>query len=128
MNAPSDLAGLRVLIVEDEAILSIFLEDVLTEAGCEIVATASRFGEAMTKACSLSFDVATLDVNFNGEQSLPIAHELASRGITFVFATGYGSNLPSDAPEAPVLHKPFEFDELARALRQAVEGPGARRA
>lgn len=128
MNAPSDLAGLRVLIVEDEAILTMFLEDVLTEAGCEIVATASRFGEAMTKARSLSFDVATLDVNLNGEQSLPIAHELASRGIPFVFATGYGSKLPSDAPEAPVLRKPFELDELARALRQAVDGPSARRA
>lgn len=127
MSAPNVLAGLRVLIVEDEAMLTIFLEDVLTDAGCEVIATASRLEEAMEKAASLSFDVAMLDVNLNGKQSLPVADKLASRGIPFVFATGYGSKLPSTAPEAPVLRKPFELDELQHALGKAVERSKPRR-
>lgn len=117
------LVGRRVLVIEDESLVSMLLEDTLAEIGCEIAGLASRFNDAMKKAISLSFDVAILDVNLNGQQTFPIAEALNERGLPFVFATGYGSgSLPAQLQHAPVLQKPFHQYELERALGAALAG------
>jgi CheY-like chemotaxis protein len=116
----SDLAGCRVLVIEDESLVMMLLEDSLVEAGCEIAGRASRSQEAMDKASSLSFDVAILDVNLNGKQTLDIADHLERRGIPFVFATGYGAaNLLARFKGVPILQKPFQQHDLEGALRAA---------
>lgn len=119
--AEPDLRGRRVLVVEDESRIAMLIRDTLEDIGCEVVATATRFDDALEKAISLPFDVALLDVNLNGEPSYPIAQALAERGRAFVFATGYGvSNLPAALHDAPVLQKPFMRRDLERALRAAL--------
>jgi DNA-binding NarL/FixJ family response regulator len=116
-----ELAGRRVLIVEDESMVSMIIEDALVDFGCVIVGSASRFEDADKKARSLSFDVAILDINLNGRQTLPIAEALAERGVAFVFATGYAtSSIPEALRKAPILQKPFRLEELAQALRTAL--------
>jgi CheY-like chemotaxis protein len=121
MKPETDLAGQRVLVVEDEALVMMLLEDTLVDAGCEIAGVASRVDEALEKAASLSFDVAILDVNLNGRQTFDVARCLASRGIPFVFATGYGpASLLADFRNVPILQKPFQQQDLEAALRQAL--------
>jgi FixJ family two-component response regulator len=69
----------------------------------------------------LSFDVAILDVNLNGQPAFPIAEALSERGIAFVWATGYGrGGVPVSLQNAPVLPKPFQQKDLERALRAAL--------
>ena len=115
------LAGSRVLLVEDESLVAMLLEDALAGVGCEVIGLASRFHDAEQKAKSLSFDVAVLDVNLNGKQTLPIAEILFSRGIPFVFATGYGVEfLPVHLQTVPVLQKPFGKRDLEGALAAAL--------
>jgi CheY-like chemotaxis protein len=117
----SKLAGRRVLIIEDESMVSMLLEDTLGDIGCKVVGIGSRFAEAMEKARSLAFDVAILDINLNGEHTFPIAQTVADRGLAFVFATGYGSgNLPPSLRHVPVLQKPFQQHDVERALRAAL--------
>ena len=84
----SELAGRRVLVIEDEALIAMLLEDQLAELGCEIAGVAARFDDALEKATALAFDVAILDVNLSGKESFPIAEALRARGMPFVFATG----------------------------------------
>jgi CheY-like chemotaxis protein len=121
--AASELAGQRVLLVEDEALVSMLLQDTLEEFGCAVVAEASRFDDALEKARSASFDIAILDVNLDGRHTFPIAEALAARGSPFVFATGYGaSRLPDGLKDVPVLQKPFQQHDLERALLSAVRG------
>jgi CheY-like chemotaxis protein len=97
------------------------IQDTLADIGCEVVGSASRFDEALSKANELSFDVAILDVNLNGHQTFPIAKSLSERGIAFVWATGYGAGgLPESLQKAPVLSKPFQQRDLERALRAAL--------
>jgi DNA-binding response OmpR family regulator len=109
-------------VVEDESRIAMLIRDTLEDMGCEVVATAARFDDALEKAVSLRFDVALLDVNLNGESSYPIAQVLAERDRAFVFATGYGtSNLPEALHDAPVLQKPFMRRDLERALRAALQ-------
>lgn len=115
------LIGLRVLVVEDEAMLSMLLEDFLTDLGCEVVATASHLEDALEKASSLAMDIAILDINLGGVLSYPVAEVLRSRGIRFLFATGYGTlGLPDDLKGTLVLGKPFNQTQLAAAMVSAL--------
>jgi CheY-like chemotaxis protein len=120
-SAAHDLAGRRVLVIEDESMVRMLLQDMLEDIGCVVVGSASRLPEAIEKARSLAFDVAILDVNLNGERTFPIAEVLAERGVRFAFATGYGmASLPPHFNGRPVLQKPFQQQELERVLRAAL--------
>jgi len=117
----NELAGRRVLVIEDESFVLMLLEDTLAEIGCEVAGTASRVGEALDKVGSLSFDVAILDVNLNGSQTLEVAARLAQAAVPFVFATGYGAaGLLSHFEGVPILQKPFQQSDLEQALRAAL--------
>ena len=115
------LAGRRVLVVEDESMVTMLLEDTLADIGCEVVGSASRIDDALAKARSLAFDVAILDVNLNGHQTFAVAEILAQRGLPFVFATGYGAtSFPMEMQQAPVLQKPFQQRDLEHVLHSAL--------
>lgn len=116
-----ELANRQVLVIEDESMVAMLIEDMLGEIGCKIVGSASRFDDAAEKATSLSFDVAILDINLRGRQTLPIAEALADRNCAFIFATGYGViGIPEPLRKVPVLQKPFQQRDLERALRAAL--------
>ena len=120
MNERNRLAGTRVLIVEDEALLIMLVEECLEELGCVVAGTATRLAQAMAMAQDIAADMAVLDINLNGELSYPVAELLLARKIPVVFATGYGtSGLPDGLKNAPVLAKPFRMSQLAAALADA---------
>src|SRR5258706_10728903 len=113
--------GLRVFVVEDEAMVSMLIEDTLADIGCSVAGTAARLDEAMDKATSLDFDLAILDVNLNGVRAYPLAEVLAKRGIPLVFATGYGAaGIPYALRYFSLLAKPFQQRDLESALANAL--------
>lgn len=127
MKPENDLAGQRVFVVEDEALVMMLLEDSLLDAGCEVAGMASRVDEALEKAAALAYDVAVLDVNLNGRQTFEVARCIAERGIPYVFATGYGpASLLADFRHVPILQKPFQQQDLETALRQALSAQAER--
>jgi CheY-like chemotaxis protein len=127
-NAPSatshsSLRALRVLVVEDESIVSFLLEDMLAELGCRVVGHAVSVGEALALLDKHKPDAAVLDVNLRGEMAFPIAEWLESNRTAFVFATGYGlAGIPERWRRFPVLQKPFRLSALAKALETALAG------
>ena len=119
-SAP-DLMGRRVLVVEDESMVSMLIEDTLADMGCVVVALASRVNDGLAKAQTLAFDVAILDVNLAGERSFGIADALRLRKLPFVFATGYGTlSIPEPLRDVPILQKPFARADLEHALQAAL--------
>lgn len=113
----NDLSGLRVLVVEDEAAISLLLEDMLLDFGCEVVGPAARLAAALDAVRTQTLDLAILDVNVAGEPIYPVAEALAQKGIPFVFSTGYGSAGIKDAyRDRPVLQKPFAQHDLKQKL------------
>jgi CheY-like chemotaxis protein len=107
----------RVLIVEDEIVVALFLEDVLAEFGYAVAGVVCHLDEAMAR--EPDYDVAVLDVHLNGRSVFDFADMLAAQGIPFVFATGYGERgIPERHRGRPVLQKPFQPDDLKRVLEQ----------
>jgi CheY-like chemotaxis protein len=113
----SVLKGRKVLVVEDEMLVSMLIEDVLTEHECSIVGPAVAVTQALSLVESEAIDIALLDVNLNGERTFAVADELRQRGVPFVFSTGYGAaGVPAKYGDIAVLRKPFQERELAEAL------------
>lgn len=116
----SETTARRVLIVEDELLVVMYLEDLLTEMGHHVVGSASRMNDAIDMASEAAFDFAVLDLNLAGVTSFPIADILRRRGIPFVFATGYGSaGLVDGYRNEPTLSKPFDSKALERFIEEA---------
>jgi DNA-binding response OmpR family regulator len=114
--------GRRVLIVEDESMIAMLLEDMLTDLGHEVVAIIGKVEHAEPLLAEGAFDFAILDVNLNGETTYPLAQQLRARGVPFLFATGYGSaGLPKEWCDTPVLQKPFLAAQLHRVMREALK-------
>jgi DNA-binding NtrC family response regulator len=112
------LTGAQVLVVEDEMLITMLLEDILQELGCEVAGSAVNVRQAEDLITSTPADAAILDVNLGGDPVFPIAERLLERQIPFVFASGYGSaNLPDRWRSHPTLPKPFTAEQVASALR-----------
>jgi CheY-like chemotaxis protein len=121
MNSAADPAspqtGRRILVVEDEFLIRMLLEDMLTDLGYELVGVAGRVDEAAELAKTKDFDLAILDVNLDGHDVYPVADLISKRGLPFMFVTGYGGRgLPESYRGRPTLQKPFQLDELKRML------------
>jgi CheY-like chemotaxis protein len=107
----------RVLIVEDEMIVAMFLEDVLAELGYEVAGVITRIDDALARAETGDFDCAILDVHVKGRDVFPFADRLLEKRIPFAFATGYGERgIPENYRGRPVLQKPFSPEDLEKVL------------
>ena len=119
MQAATPLNGLRLLLVEDEAMVAMMLEDMLSDLGCVVVGVAGSVssGLALADDDDVQLDGAVLDVNLGGETVYPVAAALKARGVPFVFSTGYArSGVAADYEGVPVLAKPYELSTLASGL------------
>ena len=114
----SVLAGLRVLVVEDEPVVAMCLEDMLDELGCVTVGPASRLSEGLSLAEG-ALDAAILDINLAGERSNAIAERLHARGIPFAFASGYG--VAPEGYRAPMIEKPYRTNDIGAVLAALME-------
>ena len=106
-----------VLVVEDEPIIGFALMDMLQELGYGKIELATTLAKANDFLEQSKIDIALLDVNVHGERSYGLANELRGRGVSIIFATGYGDAEHPDALKlVPTLKKPFNQEELNAAL------------
>ncbi|HEX4180851.1 MAG TPA: response regulator [Caulobacteraceae bacterium] len=123
MTASDSLSGLRLLVVEDEALIAMMIHDQLVNLGCVVVGLASNVpgGLALIKDKGATLDGAVLDVNLGGEKVYPVAEALIERDIPFIFATGYGrAGIAANFSRMPTLAKPFSVPELEAILAKTV--------
>jgi len=121
LQVASDVADKRVLLVEDEPLVSMMLADMLSAFGHKVDGPYSRFSDAMLAAKTSNLQAGILDVNLGGEKTYAVADILTDRKIPFAFVTGYGpDSIVSAFSHAPVLQKPIEAAKLHALLQQIV--------
>lgn len=112
------LEGCWILVVEDEYLIADDLCTALTDAGAQVLGPAPDVlhAEALIAAEGV-IDGALLDINLNGAKGFPVADVLLTRGVPFIFATGYDQwAIPDRFAHVPRLEKPIRERQLRAVL------------
>jgi len=115
-----EFPGLRVLVVEDDFLVSESLQRLLMDMGCQIVGPASTAADACQLVKDERVDAAILDVNLSPGTSEPVARALQYKRCPFFFLTGYSMAglLPDDLRGYRVLAKPVDPVTLRSAMHE----------
>lgn len=111
---------LRVLLVEDEALIAMIIEEMIGDLGCTAIGPAATLDAALALVESTTdADCALLDINLRGAPSWPIADALKAKGVPFAFVSGYGAGgLDPKYKGETVLAKPIDTMHLETWLSQ----------
>ena len=116
--APPELAGRRILVIEDSPVVAPFTSAVLDELGCTVVGPAPNMAAARELLEQEQFDAAIMDVHIRGERVFPLCELLEAQGVPFVLSSGYADwQMPDKWQERPRLQKPYTIDEVEEVLR-----------
>lgn len=115
-------SGLRVLVVEDEALIALDVGEMLIRMGCEVIGPVPKVARALELLEREEPEFAILDVHLGRERATPIAETLREQGVPFALATAHGrSQLPERTlREAPLLGKPIDRRLLQNTLANLV--------
>jgi ActR/RegA family two-component response regulator len=115
------LAGKRVLIVEDEHLFAEYLADAMTAEGAEVIEPVGSVNAALDIIANTRLDGVTLDLKLADEMTFQVADALAARNIPFVFLTGYGAgDVPARHANVRRVEKPVTPGVVCRALEAAI--------
>lgn len=115
----TELAGLRILLIEDEPIVAVLTEELIDAIGCVVAATVATLADAHDAIANSGFDIVMLDVNLDGDDGLSLLPTLQQRNIAYIVTTGYGAAATARIdPGAVTLTKPYSIAELETALRR----------
>jgi CheY-like chemotaxis protein len=125
-RAASRLAGVAVLVAEDDAVIALDLESILRRLGCRVLGPAGSVERALALLAGQRPDAALLDVGLLDGSSEAAAEALARAGVPFALVTGYDRGGLDGHPalrDAPLLAKPYATSALERVLLQLLPGP-----
>ena len=119
--------NVRVLVVEDEPLVAMMIEEVLSRGGFSLAGSAANSGQAMKILSQTTPNVAILDLNLGyGQTSLPVAEELERRGIPFIFVTGLNEfAIPQRFRDRPRLSKPIVEEQLQGIVKTTISASRA---
>jgi CheY-like chemotaxis protein len=115
------LAGLRILVLEDEFLIAMDVEQLCRDHGAADVVIARGLAEIDGQSLPSRFDAAVVDLMLGEVSTLGFAAQLRGAGIPFVFASGYSDSeeLRAAFPEIRLVTKPYAGEDLVAALAEA---------
>jgi signal transduction histidine kinase len=114
---------LKILLVDDDFLVSMNTANMLTDLGHSVVEASSGADALQLLASNAEFDVVVTDYAMPGMNGLDLAAEIKRINSTqpVILATGY-AELPTDAPlELPRLGKPYSQLDLAKILEAVLK-------
>ena len=113
----STLAGRRILVIEDEALIALDLQELLDQCGAKVIGPAVSVSQALGAINENHIDCALLDVKLGDETADAVAVALEQRAIPTVLVTGCGDgNLPPGFEARPVVEKPYTEEQLLKVI------------
>jgi CheY-like chemotaxis protein len=116
----------KILIVDDEPLITAMMDDWLSELGHPVVGPAHNLATALELAAS-EIDAAIVDVSLGKDNSYPLVEALIARGLPFALATGYGQDgIEPKYRGWLTLRKPFDFATFRRTITELIAKSGQR--
>ncbi|MDW6024584.1 response regulator [Mesorhizobium sp. BAC0120] len=116
-----ELAGRRVLVVEDEYLIALDIGEALENAGAQVVGPAGTIIKAATLVRENGFDIAVVDVALQDGDAYPVVDALQAADIPVLFLTGYErSGLRREYRTLPHLTKPFQYTDFIKTLADLI--------
>ena len=127
-SAEKPLAGHRIFLAEDEGLIALELERMLTDFGCDVVGPVASVEGVLENAERGGFDGAVLDVNLRGRQIFEVLPKLQRLGLRLIMTSGYDdvSLFPPPFRTVPRISKPFDERELRRICERVFADPATR--
>jgi DNA-binding NtrC family response regulator len=124
-DSKTPLAGKRILLAEDEALIALEMKDILEGLGCEVVGPLSSVDRILDDASRGGLDGALLDVNLRGRQIFDILPKLQALGVPLIITSGYDdlTLFPARYRAMPRIAKPFAEAELRRICEKVFANP-----
>jgi CheY-like chemotaxis protein len=112
------LSGVKLLVVEDEALIAMEVEEMIAALGAEVVGSFSRVTDALQALERETVAGAILDIQLDGERTLGLVDVLLERGCPILFVTGGAlESIPEPYRQLPRLRKPFNQVDLERSAK-----------
>lgn len=123
MDQRLPLAGLNVLLVEDEAFIAMAIMDELESAGALRVEHAFTLADADEALEAETFEVAILDLRLSDGNSSRLARDLTRQKTQIVFHSGHAevNSLQAEFPEARICHKPCRRNEFVTVIQDLLD-------
>ena len=116
--------GLSILLLEDEYLIALDAEDILTSMGVKDIQIVNTLAGAAKVAEEGAVDLAILDLNINGEMSFGVAQMFCQRGTPIIIASGYElrDRITAELESGGIyLRKPYTSESLQKAVEAALE-------
>lgn len=112
----------RILVVEDEPLISMLMQDWLQELGYEVAGPARTKQAAFDYLNNGRLDAAILDIHLKDGETYGLAGALQEQGVPVAFASGDGGPSAPGFESHPVLRKPFDFAAMKTVLGELLDG------
>lgn len=123
------LAGARILIVEDQPVVTALLEEAIGDAGGNVVAVATTVQSAIAVISSDTISAAVVTMIVGGVYADEIVRELLRRKIPYAVTTGIGTDLSHPELHASrTIVKPFQTAYVQKVLADMITASGSRAA
>jgi DNA-binding response OmpR family regulator len=106
----------RILIVEDETLIAMDLEAIVSELISASISVHPTIASALRAIDEELVSFAFLDVNLVDGKSYPLARRLLACGVPFVLVSAHQEDLPPDLQAVGYVRKPFNVTEISQAL------------
>ncbi|MDP4003348.1 histidine kinase [Methylobacterium sp. NEAU K] len=117
--------GPTVLVAEPQALPGMWLEDMLTDAGCAVSGPYASCDDAAGSLDDVRPDFAIVSIDLNRGSCFPLACELRRRGVPFALISG-NAQVPRAFADVPVFDRLFDARMMIETVAACSVNPGCR--
>lgn len=128
MKAKRPMTALRILVVDDDAMICELLGEMLEAMGHCVCAVAATETDAVSAAARRRPDLIIIDVRLGHGSGIAAMDEILRAGfVPHFFMSGNVAKFKTLKPDGFVLEKPFQEADLSSAISRTIESAGAQR-
>lgn len=116
------MTALRVLLVEDDAMIGELLADMLQDMDYDVCSVEATESGAIAAAASCKPDLIIIDAQLGQGSGIAAIDAILSAGfVPHLFISGNVAKVSAQRPDAVTLEKPFKEAAFMRAIRRALD-------